>query len=72
MKRLITILAAVLCSTVLFAQEYTGGVTGTVVNRNGRQPVENARLVLMQGATEITSTQTEIDGTFQILDLPTL
>ena len=70
MKRLITILAAALCSTVLFAQEYTGGVTGTVVNRNGRQPVENARLVLMQGATEITSTQTEIDGTFQILDLP--
>jgi hypothetical protein len=54
----------------LFAQEPTGGVKGTVVNRNGRQPVENARLLLMQGAAEIASVTSAQDGTFLIPALP--
>ena len=45
MKRIILTDAALACSVPPVAQPYTGGVKGTVVNRNGRQPVENARLV---------------------------
>ena len=69
MKRVITILAAVLCSAVLLAQEFTGGVKGTVVDRNGRQPVENARLVLLQGAAEVATAVSGADGTFLIPNL---
>ncbi|MBR1705195.1 MAG: TonB-dependent receptor [Bacteroidales bacterium] len=49
--------------------DYTGGVKGTVVNRNGRQPVENARLNLYQGASSIASATSAPDGTFLIPNL---
>jgi hypothetical protein len=68
-KRLFLAFAAAFASLALFAQAPTGGVKGTVINRNGRQPVEKARLVLMEGATEIASTISEPDGTFQISGL---
>ena len=66
-KRLILTIAALLCSAALFAQR--GGVTGTVVNRDGRQPVENASLVLYQGAEQIASAKSAQDGTFRIVGL---
>ncbi len=69
MKKIIAILAAVLCTAALFAQDFTGGVKGTVVNRNGRQPIENARLVLLQGAAEVATVMSAADGTFEILNL---
>ena len=65
-RRIILALAALLASAALSAQTPTGGVKGTVINRNGRQPVENARLVLMQGAGEVASTVSASDGTFLI------
>ena len=65
-KRIILAFAAAFASLALFAQTPTGGVKGTVVNRNGRQPVENARLVLMMGATEIATVTSAQDGTFLI------
>lgn len=70
-KKLILALAAVLATMSLFAQEGptgdpTGGVKGTVVDRNGRRPVENARLILLQGAKEITTVNSAEDGTFLI------
>ena len=46
-KRLILAFAALLGSVALFAQSPTGGVKGTVIDRNGRLPVEKAHLVLM-------------------------
>ena len=64
-KRIILAFAALLASVSLLAQE-TGGVKGTVVSRNGRQPLENARLVLLQGAAEVASATSAQDGTFQI------
>ena len=67
-KRIALALAALLLSVALFAQA-TGGVKGTVINRNGRQPVENARLVLMQGAAQIASATTAEDGTFLVTGL---
>ena len=66
-KRLILTIAALLGSLALLAQN--GGVSGTVVNRDGRQPVENATLVLSQGAQEIATAKSADDGTFRIRGL---
>ena len=65
-KRLIMTLAALLGAVALLAQEPTGGVKGTVISRTDRQAVENAQLVLMQGATEIATVKSAQDGTFLI------
>ena len=65
-KKLILAIAALLGTLVLAAQGPTGGVKGTVVNRNGRQPVEKARLVLLQGASEVAAATSAQDGTFEI------
>ena len=65
-KRIILAFAALLGAVALFAQEPSGGVKGTVVNRNGRQPVENARILLMQGAAEVATVTSAQDGTFII------
>ena len=58
-----------LATVALSAQEYTGGVKGTVVNRNGREPIEKAHLVLMQGANQLAVVETAEDGTFEIPNL---
>ena len=65
-KRIILAFAALLGAVALFAQEPSGGVKGTVVNRNGRQPVENARILLMQGAAQVATVTSAQDGTFII------
>ena len=71
MKRmLLAALAALALSFSLSAQDYTGGVKGTVVNRNGRQPIEKARLVLSKGAEQVAETETLEDGSFSIPGLP--
>ena len=69
-KRFILAIAALLASSALLAQVPTGGVKGTVVNRNGRVPVEQARLVLMRGAAEVATATSAQDGTFLIEALP--
>ncbi len=69
-KQLILAVSALFASVLLLAQAPTGGVKGTVISRNGRVPVENARLVLMQGAAEIATATSEQDGTFLIGGLP--
>ena len=69
MKKILFALAALAACLSLSAQDFTGGVKGTVVNRNGRQPIEKARLVLYQGATELTTVETAEDGTFEIPNL---
>ena len=69
MKRLFLTMAALAASVLLFAQQYSGGVKGTVVDRNGRQAVENARLTLLQGASEIATAVSAEDGTFLIENL---
>ncbi len=68
-KRLVMTLAALVASVALFAQSYSGGVQGTVVNRNGRQPVENARLTLLKGASEVATAVSAENGTFLIENL---
>ena len=63
-KRLLLALSAALVAVSMFAQ--TGGVKGTVINRDGREPVENATLVLFQGAETLAEAKTAADGTFVI------
>ncbi len=70
MRRLLLAFAALAFSLTLSAQEPTGGVKGTIVNRNGRQPIEKARLVLLKGAEQVAETESAEDGTFQIQGLP--
>ena len=65
-KRLILAVSALFASVLLLAQAPTGGVKGTVINRNGRQSIENAKLTLLQGAQEIATVQSGPDGTFLI------
>ena len=70
-KRFFLILSLlVLPTAALLAQEPTGGVKGTVVNRTDRQPVEKAKLVLFQGTNEVASVLSAEDGTFLIPNLP--
>ena len=65
-KKLTLALAALLCCAVLSAQRPTGGVKGTVVNRNGRQPVEKATLTLYKGAVEVATVESDENGNFLI------
>jgi hypothetical protein len=67
-RRLISLLGALLLPLALSAQP-TGGVTGTVIERGGRIPVEGASVVLYQGATEVASASTNEDGRFRIGEL---
>ena len=69
-KRIILALGAFLLATAaLLAQNPTGGVKGTVVDRGSRKAVENARLTLLEGATELVTVDTDADGNFMIPDL---
>ena len=68
-KRYLLAIAALLAAVTLSAQDFTGGVKGKVINRNGRQPVEKAKIILLQGATELTSVLSAEDGSFEIPNL---
>ena len=67
-KRILLTIAAMFSAALLFAQ--TGGVKGTVINRNGRQGVEKAKLVLMKDAATIGTTVSDKDGEFVFRGLP--
>ena len=63
-------LTLTLCSLLflpfaLLAQP-TGGVTGTVVSRTDRAPVQGASIVVLQGASERASVLTDETGVFRI------
>ena len=71
MKKILSVIAAVLCVSSLFAQTSDwGGVKGTVVNRAGRAPVANAALTLSQGGETVASTVSDEDGKFLLEGLP--
>ncbi|MBR6346639.1 MAG: TonB-dependent receptor [Bacteroidales bacterium] len=71
LKKLLLTVSALVTGVLMYAQDApTGGVKGTVINRNDRQPVENARLSLMQGAGEVANAVSAQDGSFLIGNLP--
>ena len=65
-RRILLATVALLASLTLFAQEPGGGVKGTVISRNGRQGVENARVVLYKDAYQVATVQSAQDGSFRI------
>jgi len=69
-KRLATAIAAVFCSLALMAQEPSGGVQGTIVSREGRTPVEKAKLILRSGSREVKTVESGADGKFMMEMVP--
>ena len=71
MKRILLVIAAVLCATSLFAQKSDwGGVKGTVVNRAGRAPIANATLILSQNGEAVETATSDAEGKFLVEGLP--
>ena len=66
MKRLLTATAALLLAVSAFAQVFTGGIKGTVVNRAGRVPVPGAEMVLSQGGKVLAELASGPDGAFLV------
>ena len=65
-KKLLLIIAAVLCTFSLFAQSQWGGVKGTVVNRAGRSAVPGASIELSQNGQNVATTQADAEGKFLV------
>ena len=63
-KKLIIGLAALLLPLLAAAQP-TGGITGTVIDRGSRAPIQGAAVVLYQGAAELSTARTAPDGSFR-------
>ena len=68
-KKLSTLSAALLLSLAVFAQTWTGGVKGTVVNRAGRIPVAGAQLTLSKGSELVADVKSASDGSFLVENL---
>ena len=66
--RLISALCALLLPLSLLAQA-TGGITGTVIDRGGRVPVQGASVTLYQGAAELVTVVTGEEGRFRVSEL---
>ena len=64
MKKAIITLAMLLLCVAALAQELTGGITATVVNRSGRIPIQGARVELTQEGETVASAVTDVDGKF--------
>ena len=66
LRKILLAFAATAVSVALSAQIPTGGVKGTVVDRSDRTPIEQATIILLQGATEVASTQSDVSGAFLV------
>jgi len=65
-KKFTLALATIFCAAAMFAQEPTGGLKGTVVNRSTKEPVSSAKLVIYSGAGEVATVLSDEDGNFEI------
>ena len=68
-KKIFLAASALFLALTLSAQNYTGGVKGTVVSRLSKTAVEGADLVLYSGDREVARVKAGQDGTFQIGNL---
>ena len=66
MKKTLFFIAALLIAATAFAQLPTGGVTGTVVDRQGRVPIAGAKVVLTQGGEAVAACTSDPTGLFQV------
>lgn len=66
-KRIVILaLSVTLCATGLYAQTYTGGVTGVVVSRTDKAAIEGATLELYSGAASVATVKADAEGKFSI------
>ena len=68
-KKIFLAASALFLALTMSAQNYTGGVKGTVVSRLSKTAVEGADLVLYSGDREVARVKAGQDGTFQIGNL---
>lgn len=69
LKKLATLFAFTAICLTTFAQDFTGGVKGTVVSRDGRMPIAGAKLTLASHGAELINVTAAQDGSFMIGDL---
>lgn len=68
-KKIITAFCIALCSIGLYGQDFTGGVKGTIINRQDRTPIAGASIMLYSKAENLASTFSGNDGSFIIENL---
>ena len=69
MKKFLILSALLLASLSALAQEYTGGVKGTVVSRVGRTPIPGAQLVLTRVGFNTVTAVADEEGRFLVENL---
>ncbi len=71
MKKLFTTILCALCFTIgALAQEHVGVITGKVVSRQGREPIEFASVTLTGNGIPSQAASTDKDGQFTFTDVP--
>ena len=68
-KRIFLAASALFLALTLSAQNYTGGVKGTVVSRLSKATIDGANLILYSEGKEVARVKAGQDGTFQIGNL---
>lgn len=68
-KRIFLAASALFLALTLSAQNYTGGVKGTVVSRLSKATIDGADLILYSAGKEVARVKAGQDGTFQIGNL---
>lgn len=68
-KRIFLAASALFLALTLSAQNYTGGVKGTVVSRLSKATIDGADLILYSEGKEVARVKAGQDGTFQIGNL---
>ena len=68
-KGIMMILSVMLTAFPVMAQDFSGGVRGSVVNRAGRAPVSGATVVLSQGSEVLSASNVGADGKFEVRGL---
>lgn len=68
-KRIFLAASALFLALTLSAQNYTGGVKGTVVSRLSKATIDGAELILYSEGKEVARVKAGQDGTFQIGNL---
>ena len=66
MKKTLFFIATLLIAATAFAQLPTGGVKGTVVDRQGRVPIGGAKIALVQGGDVLAECTSDAAGAFEI------
>ena len=68
LRRILILLSILLFSTSLFAQ--TSVLKGIVIDKNSKEPIPYAAIVVQDGTVQLKGTSTDQEGSFKITNLP--